>query len=441
MENYFTPITVQDKIFGNPYISRKRNPFNDKRLGPVWFSLLERMVTEQSAVVHQLGRTTAEADSFYNFYNNPKVTTEELIKMNCGVKPEALDQSHVLILGDSSSFTMGKKGRIKDIENFGVLNDGNTPGFHTHVNLVVNAKEETLLGLGDIMYWFRPKKENTTKQVDHTKIPFEQKESYRWALGALNTKTITQQAAVRTHVYDSETDYFGLMAYLYHELRDDFVIRSKHNRTVNWQGKSLKLSAVLTKVKPLGTKEIELRELDHYSRTAGVRIKRTARKANLEITSTAVTLAGKSRLGFNNELKLYVVQAKEQISKSLPEGESPINWILFTTHPITGIEEALEILRYYAARWMIEQFFRALKRKGFQIEATELTTSSAIVKQTTMAMKAACDTLQLVYTHKNNNEQIATELFNEKEQQVLQKVNEHLQGNTKKKRILFPQKV
>jgi len=236
MDNFFEPVTVHDKVFGNPYVSRKRNPFNDKRLGPVWSTLKERMTAEQSAVVHQLGRTTAEMDSFYNFYNNPKVTTEELIKMNCGVKPESLEQAHVLVLGDSSSFTMSKKGRIRDMENFGVLNDGSTPGFNTHVNLVVDAKEETVLGLGDIMYWFRPKKAKTAKRLDHTKIPFEQKESYRWALGALNAQTITQQADLRTHVYDSESDYFGLMVYLHHELRDEFVIRSKHNRTVDWQG-------------------------------------------------------------------------------------------------------------------------------------------------------------------------------------------------------------
>ena len=441
MDNFFEPVTVHDKVFGNPYVSRKRNPFNDKRLGPVWSTLKERMTTEQSAVVHQLGRTTAEMDSFYNFYNNPKVTTEELIKMNCGVKPESLEQAHVLVLGDSSSFTMSKKGRIRDMENFGVLNDGSTPGFNTHVNLVVDAKEETVLGLGDIMYWFRPKKAKTAKRMDHTKIPFEQKESYRWALGALNAQTITQQADLRTHVYDSESDYFGLMVYLHHELRDEFVIRSKHNRTVDWQGQSLKLSAVLSQVPPMGIQEIELRKLDHYSRTAGVRKKRVTRKANLEIKSTAITISGKSRLGFDNELPLYVVQAKEIVKEPLPEGESPVHWILFTTHPVTCLEEALEILRYYAARWIIEQFFRALKKKGFQIEATELTTSSAIVKQTTMAMKAACDTLQLVYAHKGTNEQVADQVFNEKEQQVLQKVNEHLQGNTEKKRIRFPQKV
>lgn len=441
MQNQFQPVSVHDKVFGNPYVSRKRNPFNDKRLGPVWSSLLERMVSDQSIVVNQLGKTTGESDNYYNFYNNPKVTTEELIKMNCGVKPESINDAHVLVLGDSSSFTMGKKNRIRDIEKLGVLNDNNTSGFHTHVNIVVNAKEKTLLGLGDIIHWFRPKKIATTKQIDSAKIPFDQKESYRWALGALNTKNITQQAAQRTHVYDSESDHFTLMAYLNHELSDEFVIRSKYDRTVEWQGKSLKLSAALAQCAPLGEHQIELRKLDHYSRTAGVRKKRVTRKANLEITSTSVTIAGKSRLGFDNELKLYVIQAKEKIKTPLPEGESPIHWILWTTHPVTSLEEAIEILHYYTTRWMIEQFFRTLKKKGFQVEATELTTSSAVVKQITMAMKAACDTLQLVYAHKGINEQPISEQFNEEEQQVLQKVNEHLKGNTKKKRIHFLQKV
>ena len=88
-----------------------------------------------------------------------------------------------------------------------------------------------------------------------------------------------------------------------------------------------------------------------------------------------------------------MVEAKE-ITRDLPRQEKPISWRLWTTHKIDDGPAARLIIRYYLLRWIIEQLFRTVKKQGFNQEATELERVAAILKQTTMVLKAASKVLQ-----------------------------------------------
>ncbi|MCB0375808.1 MAG: IS4 family transposase, partial [Sinomicrobium sp.] len=68
-----------------------------------------------------------------------------------------------------------------------------------------------------------------------------------------------------------------------------------------------------------------------------------------------------------------------------------------------------------------------------------LETYDAILRQTTMVIKAACKVLQLTYARNRPDCQPTSEVFEQQEQQVLQQVNERLQGNTAKQKNPFPQ--
>ena len=48
---------------------------------------------------------------------------------------------------------------------------------------------------------------------------------------------------------------------------------------------------------------------------------------------------------------------------------------LFTTHCVENLEDAFRIIHIYQQRWYIEQVFRLLKKKGFAIESSEVTTN------------------------------------------------------------------
>jgi hypothetical protein len=59
------------------------------------------------------------------------------------------------------------------------------------------------------------------------------------------------------------------------------------------------------------------------------------------------------------------------------------------------LEQALQVIQWYSWRWQIEQLFATLKQGGFDIEATQLESASAIQRLCVLALAAAVQVLQL----------------------------------------------
>ena len=432
----FQPRCVRKAKPTNPWIRRRRQPFNDLRRYKTWQYLHERLVAEQTIRVQQLAPTHQQAARLYRFLANAQVSHGELIRMNCHIEAEVLAGRHVLILGDSTSFNLSKvAGRIKDKAAFGVLNDNQTLGFHSHVNVVVDAEQETLLGLGDVLHWVRPKKSRAQTTSDARS--WSQKESYRWALGARHAQAVAQAARRRTFLFDSEADDFTLFDDLQRNVAADFIIRANHNRKISWQDQVLTLDELLGKLPAQDTYEVALPALDHYSWTSGKRVRRQARQATIEVRFQAVELLPPHSAEATTPLPLYVVEARE-VTPDLPHTQAPIVWRLWTPHSGEDVEQARLIIHYYTLRWIIEQLFRTVKKQGFNLEATQLGTSDAILRQATMAIKAACTVLQLVYARNRCDTPPIETVFNPQEQQRLHQLNEHLQGKTDKQKNHFP---
>lgn len=434
MGTVYQPISVSGQVFENAYISRKRSPFNDVRLHRVWQTLTNRMVECQSIVVQQLATNTRESDQYYGFLNNKRVMIEELIKYSCDIASSNLVNRSILILGDSSSFNLNEnKGRIEDIDSVGYLNGGKIKGFHGHPNLAISP-EGNILGLADIILWNRPK--SYREQTDRKLVPIEEKEYYKWQLGAQNAHQSTLEAANRTFIYDREADSYELFKYIQQELADDFIIRAKHNRSIVHEGDNKLLDACLEELESLGEYEFDLPALNYLCSRRKKRIKRTARKALIQLKATKVAVEPPQRFEGQASLDLYIVEAKE-VGDNIPEDEPPVYWKLWTTHPVTCFEQARLIVFYYTLRWIIEQFFRTLKSKGFRVESTQMGSFNGILRQTTMAMKAAVTVLQLVYARNKQKAQPTSEVFDQEQQEVLQKVNEQLEGKTKDQKNPF----
>ena len=63
-----------------------------------------------------------------------------------------------------------------------------------------------------------------------------------------------------------------------------------------------------------------------------------------------------------------------------PKGVAPLSWLLLTTHPVTSVAAALEIVAWYRRRWLIEQLFRILKTQGFNVEDSQIADGAALMK-------------------------------------------------------------
>ena len=434
----FTPITVSQLKIPTRKGSQNRFAFNDKRLLKQWKKLSKAISDCNSTVINRISKKRKEAAGYYRFLKNKSVNIMELIALTCKIKEEQLEGRHVLSIGDTSSYNLkSHMGRIQNPQEVGVLEDNKTAGFFTHVHLAIDVATRNVIGLSDILIWCRKKSsQKTTSKI------FKNRESYKWVEGAINSKKVLSGAKMITHVLDSDADSFevfqGLMT-----IGDEFVIRTHHNRQVQWKNKNgeQKISTIkecLSANPLMGTYEVELPALNFYSKTHGKQIQRKARTATIEVRACKVRILVPSHLENTDAtpLDLWLVQAKE-VTKNLKQGVTPIEWNLITSHACPTFEKARQVIGFYDNRWVIEQLFRTMKTKGFNIEATELETFDGISRQTVMAYQAATKVLQLVYARNKTDAQPIDEVFNEEEQKVLKGVNEQYEGNSPKQKNPF----
>ena len=77
-----------------------------------------------------------------------------------------------------------------------------------------------------------------------------------------------------------------------------------------------------------------------------------------------------------------------------PHGETPVHWTLFTNEPIDTAADVSAVVDMYCLRWLIEEFFKALKT-GCLAERRQLDSIDAYLTFLAFAMPVAVKMLQL----------------------------------------------
>ena len=104
-----------------------------------------------------------------------------------------------------------------------------------------------------------------------------------------------------------------------------------------------------------------------------------------------------------------------------PDGVEPIEWTLFTQEPIDTAEQALRVLDYYRMRWLIEEFFRALK-VGCEIEKRQNESYDALLNVLAIFLPIAWKLLLLRTLARTEPDAPATEVLTQSQVDVLRSV-------------------
>ncbi len=104
---------------------------------------------------------------------------------------------------------------------------------------------------------------------------------------------------------------------------------------------------------------------------------RKARQAVLRVSASAVAVRRPEQLrtGAPETLRLNVVRVQEM---NAPRGVDPVEWRLVTSLPIDTPEDVAVVVDGYRARWVIEEYFRALKQ-GCAYEKRQLESKHALL--------------------------------------------------------------
>jgi hypothetical protein len=166
---------------------------------------------------------------------------------------------------------------------------------------------------------------------------------------------------------------------------------------------------------------------------------RKARKAELSIRFGKVEIKRPkhrtSTDGLPATINLRLVVAREI---NPPEGEEPAQWFLLTTHQVNDIADARRIIGFYRLRWTIEQLFRTMKTKGFDVEALRQEQDGPLEKLVTAILIAAVKVMQLVAERDGEAKRPLSDVFDPDDQPALDQVCHTLEGKTVKQKNPHP---
>lgn len=243
-------------------------------------------------------------------------------------------------------------------------------------------------------------------------------EAHRWCGFVDRSRGSVPAPARLVHVVDREGDAYELLSHI-DDSRDGFVIRVRHRHTVETddEGGIERIQELVARLDDVHEITVPLSKRRRTFKTRKVNAPRDARVARLAFAAAAVRLKERGHIPSSNTLSLNLVVVKEL---DPPEGEEPVEWLLATTEPIGSRKQILKIVEIYRARWLIEEFFKALKT-GCAFERRQLESMAALEKVLAISLVVAWRSLLLRHESRRDPDAPATTALTKTAIEVLRK--------------------
>jgi hypothetical protein len=336
--------------------------FPDGRLRPRLLQLAQAFGEHPTAPISvALNGAASATKAAYRFFHNPQVDLQTLLHPHYEATAGRIrEHPLVLVAQDTTSLNYDAHAATHELGPINTRADG-AQGLKLHDSLALTP-EGVPLGLIDIQVWARdPQQMGQAKQ--RKERPIAEKESQRW-LTSLQRTAEVQRLCPHTrlvNIADREADIYELFAAAVHNpAGPDLLVRA--SRTTQRQIAAADEHNLLWEVLPAQP------VLGGCTLRIPARGGRKARRATLQIRCAPIQLRPPKRLSGAPLLGLWAIHAVEV---DAPADSEPVEWLLLTTVPTRSLDEAIERLGWYSARWNIEVFHRTLK-SGCRIEDRRL---------------------------------------------------------------------
>jgi hypothetical protein len=248
--------------------------------------------------------------------------------------------------------------------------EGKVRGFLAHCSLAFGL-DGMPLGALRVQTWQRdaskPSPTKLRKQgASQEAVQEMPSEMDRWGESIVAVEALMPQPSKLIHIADSEGDDYRLLSQL-NRRGYRYVVRGCcDRRIIDAEDRLLRTRLVLQSPVANRSVKLETRTTNTSKRNAP----REGRTAEVEVRAAAISIKRPMKLSSDvaATVDLNVVYVLE---KAPPPGQPPIEWILLTGEPIDTPEAILAVVDMYRRRWLIEEFFKALKT-GCAYEARQL---------------------------------------------------------------------
>ena len=380
--------------------------FGDRRVDRSYGFLHDRLVRQgpRGLSVRRLGGSRAGEVRIGRFLRNDKVTVEKIVDRAAAGTASRVAGLDVLAIQDTTSFR----------------DDGLGNSLVGHVTIAVEGEQGALLGLVDARVIERHG--GGSKGAKSRAVCGKQ--SQHWLDGLRASGRLAAAGAARvTAVADREGDIYEMFADRPEGV--EVLVRAAQDRAVS-QGTGRLFHSLADRP-----------EREHKV-ALPARPGQSKREARIAVRFGAVTLQRpKNRPaapGLPAQQPVFLVEAREIAP---PPGVAPAHWRLLTSHRVESFEQARWITQLYRRRWVIEQLFRTIKSKGFDIESVSMQTAP-FKTLCAMTLVAGVSCMQMVQDRDGCAGRPLQDAFEAEDRPALEAVSATLEGKTEKQKNPHP---
>ena len=387
--------------------------FGDARIDDRLKRIVGQILGSPAASFPEMMGGDADQEALYRFLANPKVTMGALLSGHVAATRARLkDRARVRIIHDTSEFTFaGERAGL------GTLQGEQKKGFLGHFALAVGADEHRepfgVLAVHPFVnaHGLRGMTKSQKSRIYRAQSRAEKKSS-RWEKQAIEVSAGLPEGVEAIHLMDQEADDYRVFCELtMKKLR--FVIRADPRRLT---AEKVRVDAFLATqaAQVFRTVPITARNKKKVTKPHP---NRAERQAALSVRAGTIVLRPPSPSD-DAPLEQLSVQAVHVFEASPPEGEAPIEWMLFTSEPVATLQDIEEVVDHYRARWVIEEYFKALKT-GCAFEKRQLCSLDGLLRALALFVPMAWTLLALRTLGRETAERPASAVFSVEQLRLL----------------------
>jgi hypothetical protein len=363
-----------------------RAALGDERRVARLVAMAERAARCPAGPVTRVFDSSADREGAFRLLENTAVGAAAVAQAAFEGTARAAAGEHLLYVPvDGSSLTLSDRAGKRELGPVGNTRV-TSRGLHVLSALAVDAAG-VVLGLLDQVWWARAQQPRPRPRHDKCVNNSHLRKETRFWLQALSNcdERLERHAAGARAWYqlDRGADCWPVFR-LVLQRKLLVTVRASHDRRLlETDGRVAHLREKLKRQPILGRYDVAIPARPH----------RDARTARMTVRACTVRIHARTKSKGREVFVLNAVLAQE----SGRIATDRLCWVLLTTHAVNSFEDARAVIDGYALRWRVEEFHRAWKRGGCNVEESQLQSRSALIKWATILATVAARAVRLAY--------------------------------------------
>jgi len=359
----------------------------------------------------------ASLEGAYRLLNNERVSFDALHGAHQARTIERCASASSLVVVHDTTDVQTPYALASEV---GYLSTGEV-GYRAHVTVAVSIEPNRPirpLGVLSVQPTFRAERSKSNRKKRNSGAEtarWKDRESARWGRGVEASAQALAGCQSVVHVMDREADSYALFSQI-QQLGHGFVIRLRTERRARHADDALDddewstLGKLATEMKGVFKRDVPLSKRGAKRPPASLKTHppRETREASLHFSAIQI----------ETPKPHYVANAPASLSLGFvrvwephpPEGQEPVEWLLITNEPCETPEEIVRVVDLYRCRWIIEDFFKALKT-GCALQERQLESRHALLNALALFLPIAVHLLWIRTCARDTPDAPASDVF------------------------------